>query len=301
MECTMSAGQIHDLGYKRYVGSRRSVGTRWTVIMRHQIASAWKTWWRFKAWLLATSMATAAAAGFLYLASGKLFRMIGGMSGQAINFADGILPISTLWYCKIGFIVSLTICAPLVAGDVQSGAFTFYFARSVRPRDYVLGKLAGLSALLALIMLAGPLALAGMRLGLSDGPGALLGNLAISYKALAVGVLGTLLYAAVPLGFSALIANRRYAMALWAAYYLVVGGMAQGLGFVTTPAVAALDLSAALHAISLYLFDLRMSGGSPKIPASAALISILGHVVAAIGLLFWRVRRAQQTGVGGSS
>jgi hypothetical protein len=298
----MSAGQIHDLGYKRYVGSRRSLGTRWTVIMRHQLSTAWKTWWRYKVWLVAATMATAVAAGFLYLASGKMFRMMTGMAGQEIRFADGILPLSTLWYCKVGFIVSLTTSATLVAGDVQSGAFTFYFARSVRPRDYVIGKLVGLGALLALIMLVGPVLLAGLRLGLSDDLDQLLGLAPIVYKALALGALGTLIYAAVPLGFSALIANRRYAMALWAAYYLILGSMAQGLGLVTKPALGALDLSAALQALAFELFDVHLRGPrNLEIPASAALISILGHSVIAIGLVFWRVRRAQQTGVGGAS
>ncbi|HEX2686448.1 MAG TPA: ABC transporter permease subunit, partial [Kofleriaceae bacterium] len=215
--------------------------------------------------------------------------------------SDGILPLSTEWYCKIGFFVSLTICSTLVAGDVQSGAFTFYFARSVRPRDYVFGKLAGVGILLSLVMLAGPVLLAGMRLGLSDDFDQLIATLPIVYKALAIGGLGTLVFAAVPLGFSALIENRRYAMALWAAYYLVLGSMAQGIGFITTPAVAAIDPSAALKSISLQLFDLHMSGRNLEIPISAALISILGQAVAAIGLVFWRVRRAQQTGVGGAS
>ena len=36
------SGQIHDLGYKRYVGTRRSQGTRWRVIMREQISNGWK-------------------------------------------------------------------------------------------------------------------------------------------------------------------------------------------------------------------------------------------------------------------
>jgi hypothetical protein len=297
----MSAGQIHDLGYKRYAGSRRAVGTRWTVIMRHQMSTAWKTWWRFKVWLVAAVMATAVAAGFLYLASGKMFRMLGGIGGQVVRFADGILPLSMEWYCKVGFIVSLTIGSTVVAGDVQSGAFTFYFARSVRPRDYVLGKLAGLGALMALIMLAGPVLLAGLRLGLSDDLDQLIELLPIVAKALAIGALGTLAYAAVPLGFSAVIANRRYAMALWAAYYLVLGSMAERIGLVTTPAISALDLPTALKTISLNLFDLHLSDGNLAISTSVALISVLGHAAIAIGLVFWRVRSAQQTGVGGSS
>lgn len=298
----MSAGQIHDLGYKRYVGSRRSVGTRWTVIMRHQLATAWKTWWRFKVWLVAAVLATAIATAFLYLASGKLFRMIGGMNAQAVRFADGILPLSTVWYCKIGFIVSLMIGVTLVAGDVQSGAFTFYFARSVRPRDYVIGKLAGLGVLLSLIMLAGPLLLAGLRLGLSDNLDQVIEFLPCVYKALAIGALGTLVYAAVPLGFSALTANRGYALAMWAAYDIVIGEMAKLIAFVSTPAIAAIDLPACLQAISFDLFDLHLNGPrNMEIPASAALISIFGHTAVAIGLVFWRVRNAQQTGVGGSS
>jgi hypothetical protein len=297
----MSTGQIHDLGYKRYVGSRRSVGTRWRVIMRHQLATSWKGWWRFKPWLIAAMLATAVSGGVLYFLSGKMFRMIGGIGGQVIKFADGIVPLSMSWYCPIGFIVSLTICASMVAGDVQSGAFTFYFARSARPRDYVIGKLVGLGLLLSLIMAGGPLVLAGIRLGLSDDLDQLIALLPVVYKALAIGGLGTLVYAAVPLGFSALITNRRYAMALWAAYYIVFGSMAVGIAYVTRPEIGAIDLGAALKSISLHLFDFHVSGRNVEIPMSAALISIFGHAVVAIGLVFWRVRRAQQTGVGGSS
>jgi ABC-2 type transport system permease protein len=297
----MSTGQIHDLGYKRYVGTRRSIATRWTVIMRHQIATAWKGWWRFKPWLIAALLATAVSGGVLYFLSGKMFRIIGGIGGQAIKFADGILPLSMSWYCPIGFIVSLTVCSTMVAGDVQTGAFTFYFARSARPRDYVIGKLAGVGVLLSLIMLGGPLVLAGVRLALSDDLDQLITFLPVVYKAAAIGALGTLVYAVVPLGFSALITNRRYAMALWAAYYVVVGSMAAGIGLVTRPAIGALDLAAALKTISLNLFDAHQSGRSLAIPTSIALISIFGHAAAAIGLMFWRVRNAQQTGVGGSS
>jgi hypothetical protein len=297
----VSAGQIHDLGYQRYVGSRRSVETRWRVIMRHQLASAWKGWWRFKPALISALLATGAAATVLYLLRGDLFRMLGGMNGQVVRFADGILPLSVIWYEKIGFLVSLMIGATVVAGDIQSGAFTFYFARSVRPRDYVLGKLAGLGLLLGLIMLGGPLLLGALRLGLSDDFAQLVELLPVLGKALVVGVLGTVIYAVVPLGCSAVLSNRRYAMALWAAYYLLVGTMAQGVGRVTTPAIGALDLPAALNAISLKLFAVRFTSGQNEVPASAALISILGHAAVAIAIVLWRVRRAQQTGVGGSS
>jgi hypothetical protein len=298
----MSTGQIHDLGYKRYVGSRRPMATRWRVIMRHQLATAWKGWLRFKPWLIAAQLATAGAGTVLYLLRGELFRMMGGLGGQAVRFADGILPLSTVWYCKVGFLASLFLCSTVVAGDVQSGAFTFYFARSARPRDYVLGKLAGLVLLMSLIMLVGPVLLAGLRLGLSDNLEQLVAMLPVVPKALAIGALGTLVYAAVPLGFSALVSNPRQAMALWAAYDIVFGTMVTRFAGRGGSALAALDLPSALQSVSYDLFDMRaLNTRSVQLPIKLAVISILGHAAIAIGLVLWRVRRAQQTGVGGSS
>lgn len=297
----MSAGQIHDLGYKRYVGSRRSFETRWLVIMRHQLSTSWRGWWRYKAWLISGIMATAASGSVLYILSGQMIRAITGVAGQQLSLPDAMLPLSLTWYCPIGFIVSVAVGATLVAGDVQSGAFTFYFARSVRPRDYVIGKLAGLGVLVALIMLCGPFVLAALRLGLSDDLDQMIKLLPILYKALAVGVLGTLVYAAVPLGFSAAVTNRRYALALWAVYYVVIGWMAQGIATVTSPELAALDLGASLKMIMLNLFDAVARGRGPRFSTSIALISITAHAAVAIALVFWRVRKAQQTGVGGSS
>jgi hypothetical protein len=297
----MSTGQIHDLGYKRYVGSRRSVATRWRVIMRHQIATAWSGWWRFKLWLIAALLTTASISAVLYFMHDRVLKSLGAMGGGIVNFADGLVPFSTVFYCKVGFLVSLTVSAAVVAGDLKSGAFTFYFSRSVRPYDYVLGKIAGLAVLLAVIMAAGPLVLAGVRLGLSENIDQLIELLPMLAKELAVGAVGTIIYAVVPLGFSALAGNRRHALVLWAVYYVVIGYMAGGIAYATTPVVGAIDLSACLHSISLHLYDQRFGGRSPDIPTSAALISIFGHAAAAIAAVIWRVRRAQQTGVGGSS
>ena len=295
------AGQIHDLGYKRYVGSRSAVGTRWTVIMRHQISTAWRGWWRYKAWLVTAILVTATIALLLFQLSDKRFSRIGGVGGVITRFVDGLVPDSITWYRKIGFFVSLTIGASAIAGDLQSGAMTFYFARSVRPRDYVLGKLAGFGVLIGLIMLAGPFVLAGVRLGLSNDLDQLIALAPTLYKMLLVGALGTAVYTALPLGFSALVPNRRHAMALWAAYYLVVGGMAALMGYFISPALGAIDPAAALYAISLHLFDLHASGRNADPSTSAALLSIAAHVAAGIGLLVWRVRDAQATGEAGSS
>lgn len=295
----MSAGQIYDLGYKRYVGDRRSVGTRWKVILRNQLSSAWKTWWRFKMWLIFALLATAVSGTLLYIFSNKTLAMFSGMAGGKVSLADSILPLSMSWYCPIGFGISMAIGASVVAGDMRSGAFTFYFARSLRPRDYVLGKLAGLAIVIGSVMFVGPLLLAGLRLGLSDSTANLLELVPVIGKAAVIGLLGTLVYTAVPLGFSALIANRGYAIAMWAVYYVVVGQMAAGISLATSPVVAVIDPAVALKALSYNLFDVRLPPFD--IPGIAALISLLVQPAIAIGLVFWRVQRAQQSGVGGAS
>ena len=59
------------------------------------------------------------------------------------------LAVRSAWYVQLAFIVTLTIGATIDRRRrSQSGAFTFYFARSMRPIDYVIGKLAGLALLI---------------------------------------------------------------------------------------------------------------------------------------------------------
>jgi ABC-type transport system involved in multi-copper enzyme maturation permease subunit len=270
------------------------------VILRNQIASGWKTWWRFKASLGLAVLTTFIAGGVMFILRDKVVRDFGG--NFAATMADAALPKSIEWYTRAAFLVSLTIGARVVAGDLQSGAFTFYFARSVRPRDYVLGKLAGMAGLVALIMLAGPLVLALARLGLSDNFDQLTATLHLVPKAIAIGLLGTLVFTTVPLAFSSLFGNVRYAMAIWAAYYLVFGTMVSLLGRASHGWIGALDLATALEAVALQLFDLQLfRGRAGYIPWDAALASIGIHVVAAIAILSFQVRRAYGSGVGGAS
>jgi ABC-2 type transport system permease protein len=295
-----AAGRIHDLGYKRYAGTRRSVGTRWRVVMTNQITTSWKTWWRFKAALGLAVITTFIAGGVMIILSDKIVRNVAGLAAAVM--ADAALPKAIPWFTRAGFLVSLTIGARIVAGDLQSGAFTFYFARSVRPRDYVLGKLAGMAVLLSAICLAGPVVLAFVRLGLSPDVDTFITLLPLVPKAIAVGLLATLALATVPLAFSALLASARYSMSLWAAYYLVFGGMVSLVGQSVRSPIGALDLATALDAVALNLFELDLFvGRAGHLSLTAGLASITVHVVLAIGIVAWQVRRAHGSGVGGAS
>ncbi len=294
---------IHDLGYQRYVGTRRTATTRWRVIVRNQLSIAWKTWWRYKAVLGMAVVVTFIAGGFMYLASDRTVKALGDSHGLPLAMKEVAIPVAMDWYCRAAFLLSLTLTAGVVANDLQSGAFTFYFARSIRSIDYVIGKLIGMLLIVATITLAGPVLLAALRIGLADGTTeTVAGAVPVLLKVFAIGGLATLVYAAVPLGFSALVPNRRYALALWAAYYLVIGGMALGIGFSMSPALAALHLPSAIEAVTLRLFDAHiLRGFSVPVPLAAGLISIGTHVGVAIALVAWRVRSARSSGVGGAT
>jgi ABC-2 type transport system permease protein len=298
----VAKGEIHDLGYQRYVGPRRPPATRWRVIMRHQIATAWKTWWRYKAALGFAVVMTCVWGGLLFFASTKVFQM-GGGQGVTLFFSEAALPMSIEWYCRAAFYLSLTLGAGAIAGDLQSGAFTFYFARSMRPRDYVFGKLAGYGILVATLVALGPLVLAGLRLGICDTTDELVAHLWIVPAALAVGAVMTVAYAVIPLGFSAIVADRRNALALWAAYYLIFGFAMSMIGRFSGGPAGALDLPTACLAVAFDLFDFHPLFGrraARQLSSTTALISILIHAAVAIGILWWRVSRAQKQGVGGS-
>lgn len=301
-------GTVHDLGYKRYVGTRLPQGMRWRVIMGQQLGYAWKTWWRFKLTMVSAIVATLVAGAVMYVASDTVMHIIKRSDGanpmgqMALRFIDGILPLSVFWYCKIGFIASMTVAASVVATDVRTGAFTFYFARSVRPIDYVLGKAAGLALLAAILTFAGPMVLAIVRVGLSDSTTQITAQLKGLLYAGIVGLLATAIYSIIPLGFSALIADRRWAVGLWALYYVAFGSIMTGLAFVAWPPLSALDLPNALNRICYALFDVTFSDrGPPHFSIGWDIGSIAVHAVAALALVWWRVDKSARDGVGGMS
>lgn len=301
----MSQGAIHDLGYQRYTGVRRDAGTRWRVIMRHQVAMAWRTWWRFKAWLGMAVLIAFIAGAVMYIMSNRMFHGMGRMGEAVVMIRDVALPKSIAWFCRAAFICSLTLSATIIAGDVQSGAFTFYFARSTRPRDYVLGKLAGLGVLMAILTLVGPVLLAALRLGLCESTSDLVAHLSLLPKALAVGALATCAYAAVPLGFSALADSRRTALALWAAWYLVGGTIALMIGKLThTGWILALDLPSAVDGVASRLFDVPVFAFGPaqtEVTLAQGVISLAAQIAISVVIVASSVGRAQRSGVGGAT
>jgi ABC-2 type transport system permease protein len=294
------AATVHDLGYKRYGGSRLAASRRWRVIMRNQIAVAWKGWLRFKAPLAFTLMITVVAGAVMYVSSNRLFNMIASR-GTGITFADGIVPFSMMMYTKVAFAFSLSIGASVVASDAQNGAFTFYFSRPVRPIDYVVGKFAGLFVCNLLLLTAGPVLLGIERLGLADKGADILPLLPVVGKALVAGLAGAALYAALPLGFSALANTRGSAIGMWSAYYLIGASILTNIGNKTDTPLGLFDPANLITQLTFELFDVQMRGRPAPLAWPILLAAVACFVFLSLAITYWRVNKSRSAGVGGAS
>ena len=109
-------GVIHDIGYARYAGERRAPSTLWRVIMRHQIAHAWKTWWRWKPAIIGAVITTVVCGVIMYVSADS---RISGLTraGGPLAFIDGTLAYSFGFYNKFAFLMTMTVGAAVVARD----------------------------------------------------------------------------------------------------------------------------------------------------------------------------------------
>ncbi|MFT3698939.1 MAG: hypothetical protein QM831_37675 [Kofleriaceae bacterium] len=299
----MSESQIHDLGYKRYAGVRQEASRRWRVIAQHQMGAMWKGFWRYKAWLITTAMTVVVAAVMIFVATNKEIHLGRGITQTLSNFA---LPmVFDYGSGKGAFFISLTIGATIIATDRQSNAFVFYFARSTRPIDYLIGKVVGYGAMLAIPFIGAPLLVALMRIGLSasDDISQLLPHLWLIPETLIVGILGTLAYTIMPLTFSALVTNRRYALAIWACWYLIVGTIFAAIGVATHSPVSVIDIGTATKAMIMNMPHAGMPGvpGPSDIPIWACVLSILAQCLIGLGVIYAMLSSAQKSGVGGAT
>ncbi len=291
---------VRDVGYERYAGVRRPPSTRWRVLARRQIASAWETWWHYKLALAIAVVVTCVFGGMMYFfTDAAMFRGFRWVGGLTMTIADGAVPASLQWFRRAAFVLSTATAATAIASDRESGAFALYIARSTRPIEYIAGKLAAMLALVGSLAIVGPLFLALLRLRLYDDTAHVVAHFSLVVNVVIVGVLTTLVYAIVPLAISSLLSSRAQAVAVWAAYWLVIGSICAVLGAMTSGWISALDLPSALDSLTNQLFGMHLSKRL-QIPFAVALGSVLVHVTAALAIVTWAVRRAHHRGFGAS-
>jgi ABC-type transport system involved in multi-copper enzyme maturation permease subunit len=292
------AATIYDLGYKRYLGTRRSQATRWLVIARHQVAYAWTKWWRLKLYVVIAAITTAIFGALLVFAHSDAMGSLKS-NGQFIKRVDEILFASNVVLPMIAFFLALTVGCRVIAADLRTGAFNFYFVRPVRPIDYIAGKLAGLSVVIAAVVLAPMLVIAGIRVGVSDGTTELLDNLAYLPKALLIGTLTSVAYASLALGFSALFSKAWLNRIMWAAYFFIFMGVIRGIAFAAgIDEVMCIDPGMSVQALAYGVYGVDPPKDSHIPGGIAGLVGLLVNTLVPALIAYRQVNVAATRGIG---
>jgi hypothetical protein len=301
------AGAIYTLGYERYQGPRRELGTRFWIIARNVIRQAWKSKWGVKLPLGVAAMVVVGGAVAMWFLRHEVLDMARAVANEGqlpieLPGPEMALYVAVSGFAFLAFVLTTSVACRAIADDLRMGSFQFYFSRPLRVSDYVAGKLAGVLAIVGLPMLGGPVLLALVRLLLSRDAADAWDNIDVLPRAMAVGVVGTLSYAIVGLALGALVVRRVWAQAGFAIYYLVLGNLIEVTAMQTgQPWLALASIDANLTSLGVALLDAPAPPGSLLPPAWAAGVFTAGLVGLGAWVIGWRLRHAETAALGGSS
>jgi ABC-2 type transport system permease protein len=286
----VTGAEIHDLGYTRYDGPRLAPARRFLVVARNVFAVGWRSRWGVKLPLIGAVATTVAAAVSMYFLRGELAETV-RQRGAPLPRAEQIVYIASIFYEVSAFLIALAVGCRVIADDLRLGAFQFYFARALRPRDYVVGKLGGLALLIGIPMFAGPVLLSILRLVFADSPAQALALADVVPRAVALGLIGTAAYVLPAAGASALAARRQAAQALYAVYVMLIApsahALAQGLKLSW---LRLLSVSSDLAIVGGGIFGVSFERNLPPVWAGAAALALI--VAASLAAVWRRVRGA---------
>jgi ABC-2 type transport system permease protein len=292
------SGVLHDLGYQPYTGERLPQDRRFWVISRNVLGIAWRQKWGVRLPVLLTGLIVIIGCVLIYLQR-YVTRFAPAEGGaNALLRADRVVLEVSSSLGLIAFVLGVRVGCTAIADDLRVGAFQFYFSRTIRVSDYLLGKLLGISLVIGIPMLGAPLVLSLFRLLLADSWAEALDSARMLPAALAFGVAGTAAYALPAAGCGALMQKRVASMAMYAAFYLLGTAFLEGLAEgADQPIFRALEPGIALFSIGHAVFNVPAPRDAPALWAAVAAIVMYGLV--SILLVRRRVARAETAGMGG--
>ena len=136
---------VHDLGYRRYAGPRRTGSQLWRVIARRGLRSAIRSWWVILP-LVGVLIVLVFGVVAVYVTL-KFGNELSRVTGVGVNFL--LLNVGKADR-YLGEALALVIGSSVLTDDFRTGAFAFYFSRPVTRAAYLLGKLVPVALLVAL-------------------------------------------------------------------------------------------------------------------------------------------------------
>ena len=289
------SAEIHDLGHAAYTGPRTPPSRRFWVIASNVIAVAWRSRLGVKLPIVLAAATTVTAAAVMYFLRLRLTEMVRAR-GAPIPQAEAVVFMAGAFYEFSAFILAVIVCCAAIADDLRMGAFQFYFARALRPRDYVAGKLLGLALVVGIPMFLGPVILAVMRLVYAGSVSEAVQLAPVLPRAMLHGLLGTAAYVLPAAGIGAWAQKRQPAQATYAVYFMLIAPAAYGLSIpLGVPWLRVISLPNDLSVLGEAIFGLDHNPYDPPVWASAvslAAFSLLGFFA-----VWRRVARAETAGL----
>lgn len=293
------SAQIHDQGYERYEGPRLEQSRRFLIVARNVLTVAWRSRWGFKAPLVVGGLFVMALALRMYGAA-QVSGIAAAGDPKLEQLPLRIVQESVPSMGLIGMIFAAVFGCSAVADDLKVGAFQFYFSRSLRTADYVIGKVLGITAILGIPFFVVPVLLALLRLALVEDTTQLGKVWTILPLAFVYGLLSSFVFAVPAIGLGAVFASRRMAQAAFVVYYVLVGFVASNIAHNTKATqVGLLNMLSNLVNVGGSLFGIEAPSTAP--PAWQSLLALGGFCLLGLVGLMWRVSRAEVSSVGGGT
>ena len=289
-------GEVFDRGYARYDGPRRGRRGAITSLIGYSMKRAMgirKSW-------------TAKVMPFiLYVAATiPLIVMIGvlavlrsmddlGNFGEFASYSEYFSIILTM----LGLFVA--ICAPeMICVDRQERTLPLYFSRAINRGDYVIAKIIAMM-LLAMTMTGVPAAFLwlGRQLVEPNARRAMANNVDDLIKVLVLGLLTSLMFGTIGLMISSLTNRKGVAIAVILIGFLVVTGVAQGLGVALEDYswgrwVLLLDLPTIVRSLGDHFFHDVRDGDrfvdQLNLSQTGCILAMLGWALISAIILRWR-------------
>lgn len=271
---------IHDQGYTRYSGPRRSHGRQWWVIARAGMLERLRER-RFLALLLFAWAPFIVRAVQTYLSAN--FGQAAFLAPSRDTFRE-FLDQQSFFV----FLVTAYVGSGLIANDRRANALQIYLSRPLTRVEYVIGKLVTLVAFLTLVTWVPAILLLLLQTMFAGSMAFIRANLFLLPAITVFSAVQVFLSAFAMLALSSLSKSRRFVAVMYAGIVLFTSAMYQTLRGVTgSTAWAVISPEDVLDVVAAVTFR---SGGGAALPGWVAVLVVLLLIGASIWVLERRVR-----------
>ena len=283
---------LADLGYQPFEGARLPVPANYAVMYRHALREASRSWLVRLAlvlgWLPALGKTLILGVGYMATRGQASVAPSGAAAADGAGALLASLLSTQTWVFV--FAITLGAGATAVSDDLAARAFSFFFAKPVARRHYLVGRV-GAVASFSLAMTLGPALLVLAALLATAPTGAHLARAALVLPLVADAAVIALTLSICAVGVSALSANRALASSTWILLFFVPSVLAAiASGLADWPYLYLASLPSLTERVGEALFQ---TPPSVELPWALAALVLAAATALLAGLAAQRVARVE--------